>query len=78
MSGKATTKKAPKKEAPRRAAIQQPIGHPGIGAFVKGLLISGKTTDQILKAVERQFPGAHTSRASVSWYRSRLNKEMEK
>lgn len=52
----------------------QNIGHPGIGAFVKGLLVSGKTTDQILRAVERQFPGAETSRASVSWYRSRLNK----
>jgi hypothetical protein len=51
------------------------IGHPGIGAYVKGLLISGKTTDQILRAVARQFPGANTSRASVSWYRSRLNKE---
>jgi hypothetical protein len=50
------------------------IGHPGIGAFVKGLLVSGKSTDQILRAVEKQFPGAETSRASVSWYRSRLNK----
>lgn len=83
MSAKATRKTpargkqgtAPQQTKAKKTAAVKSIGHPGIGAYVKGLLISGKSTDQILNAVSRQFPGAQTSRASVSWYRSRLNKE---
>lgn len=46
-----------------------------IGDFVTSLLMGNKSTDEILKAVEKKFPGCKTSRSSVAWYRSRLNKQ---
>ncbi len=51
---------------------QQKGAHPGIGAYVKGLLIDGKSTEEILLAIAKQFPEAQTTRSSVSWYRSKL------
>jgi hypothetical protein len=46
--------------------------HPGIGAYIQGLLIHGKSTEEILLAVAKHFPDAQTTRNSVSWYRSKL------
>lgn len=46
-----------------------------IGAYVNGLLMHDKSTEEILKAVAKKFPEARTSAASVAWYRSKLNKQ---
>jgi hypothetical protein len=42
---------------------------------VTGLLLKGKSTDDVLKAVDSRFPEAEISRASVAWYKSKLRKE---
>ena len=47
----------------------------GVGAFVSGLLLKGKNTDDVLKAVDSRFPEAETSRASIAWYKSKLRQE---
>ena len=62
--------KAPKKAG--GAAL--PKGR-GIGAFCEGLLMKRKTAEQILEAVRKEFPGAKTSMASISWYRNKLAQE---
>lgn len=59
----------------RRKTDVQPQAKPGVGAFVAGLLLKGKKTDEVLKAVDSRFPESETTRASVSWYRSKLRKE---
>lgn len=59
----------------RRKTDVLPQAKPGVGAFVAGLLLKGKKTDEVLKAVDSRFPESETTRASVSWYRSKLRKE---
>lgn len=59
----------------RRSTDVQPQAKPGVGAFVAGLLLKGKGTDEVLKAVDSRFPESETTRASVSWYKSKLRKE---
>jgi len=54
----------------RRSTDPKPAA--GIGALVDGLLIKGKTTDQIVAAVHQRFPESNTSAKTVSWYRSKL------
>ena len=44
----------------------------GIGAFCKGLILDGKTNDEILEAVAVQFPTAKTTRSCVAYYRTKL------
>jgi hypothetical protein len=75
--GRAAGKASPPEGPPRRRKSDEEAARKpaGIGAYVTGLLMKGKSTDEVLKLVERQFPGAATSRASVSWYRSKLAKE---
>jgi hypothetical protein len=47
----------------------------GIGVFCKHLIRQGKSTDEILAAVQAEFPGCNTSRASIASYRTAVNKE---
>ena len=47
----------------------------GIGAFCEGLILEGKTDEQVLAACRAQFPDAATKEASVKWYRNKLAKE---
>lgn len=64
--------KAQQKKKPVKSQATGPGSHPGIGAYIKGLLIDGKSTEEILWAVTRQFPQAQTTKSSISWYRSKL------
>lgn len=67
------TAAAAKPEKAKPGAAPKKAG--GIGGFVCDLLVKGKETDDILKAVKAQFPKARTSAASVAWYRSKLREE---
>jgi hypothetical protein len=67
----AAAKKAAEKAA-KKAGEQKERG-PGIGKFCFDLIGKGKTNDEILAAVRKQFPDAKTSAASVAWYRNKLN-----
>lgn len=66
-----------KTPAPRRrkedAAVDRKPAR--VGAYVSGLLLKGKSTEEILALVGKQFPEAKTSRSSVAWYRSKLHSE---
>lgn len=67
-------------DAARKSTRRQSAGRNGktpatIGALVCKLLAKNKSTDEILKTVAEKFPGAKTSRASVSWYRSKVAKQ---
>lgn len=69
----AAPEKGDKKKAAQAAAPTKKAG--GIGGFVSDLLVKGKDTEAILKAVKEKFPKARTSAASVAWYRSKLREE---
>lgn len=62
---------AAKKPAAKKAAGQGT----GIGAFCSGLIVSGKSNEEVLAAVREKFPSAATSAASVAWYRNKLRAE---
>lgn len=46
-----------------------------IGRLCEDLILKGKSNEEILTAVQKQFPGAQTKDASVSWYRNKLKNE---
>lgn len=74
----ATTKKttpAAKKATPKKPAAKATIGKPkkqGIGAFCIDLIKKGKSNEEVLAAVKKQFPDANTSASSVAWYRNKV------
>lgn len=75
--------------APKRSAAAKPTPTPakkataapvkakaqGIGAFCMGLIIKGKTNEEVLAAAKQQFPNAATSASSVAWYRNKLKSD---
>ncbi len=65
----ATTKKTDDKKATKKTD--------GVGRFVKDLIISGKTNEQVREAVAKKFgpdAKAATKPYHVSWYRSQLKR----
>ena len=60
---------------PKKAAGAPAQKGRGIGAFCEGLLVKGKSAEEILAAVRKEFPGAKTSMASIAWYRNKLVQE---
>lgn len=48
---------------------------PGIGQFCMDLILKGKSNEDVLAAVTKQFEGAKTSAASIAWYRNKLKSE---
>lgn len=67
-NGKAPAKKAgPKGERKPRA--------PGVGTLAKEMILAGKSTEQILAAVQKKFPDASTTEKGISFYRNALRKE---
>lgn len=54
-----------------------PLPTTGIGGFCYDLLRKGKSNEQILAAVHKQFPGATTKMASIMWYRNKLRQQGE-
>lgn len=49
----------------------------GIGVFCCEMIKAGKTTEEILKAVLKDKPGAKTTAASIAWYRNDLKQKGE-
>jgi hypothetical protein len=39
------------------------------------LILKGKSNEDVLAAVAKQFEGAKTSAASIAWYRNKLKSE---
>lgn len=75
---KATAKKPAAKPAPKATAKKADTGAPkkqGIGAFCMDLIRNGKDNDAVLAAVQKKFPDASTSLASIAWYRNKLKNE---
>lgn len=66
-AGKPAAERSPKKAA----GTGKSKGF-GIGAFCEGLLLKGKTTEDILAAVKKEYPKAATKAASIAWYRNKL------
>jgi chemotaxis protein histidine kinase CheA len=69
------SKKAAKKVAAKKAEPSAGGRGQGIGAFCKDLILKGKSNEEVLVAVKKQFPTACTSAASVAWYRNKLSSE---
>lgn len=65
----APKKKAAAKKAPKAKAAKKP----GVGARQVALILAGKTNEQVLAAVRKEFPGAATTAACVAWYRSKVH-----
>jgi len=65
-------KAAPAKTTKAKAAPAEGTKKRGVGSFCKDLIEAGKTNDEILAAVAKEFPGANTSRGSVAFYRSKM------
>jgi len=60
---------------PMRRATDRPQRPAGIGAYISGLLLSGKPNEEVLALTQRTFPASRTSAAAVSWYKAKLKKE---
>jgi hypothetical protein len=73
--GKApAAKAAPAKTAKGKAAapVEGKAKKPGVGKFCMDLIEAGKTNDEILEAVGKQFPGAKTTKGCIAFYRNKL------
>lgn len=51
---------------------------PTIGSVARENLKAGKTNEQVLEAVKKQFPDGGTSLQSVSWYRNDMRSKGDK
>lgn len=48
----------------------------GIGGVAATAILARKTNEEVLDAVLERYPGAATTLRAVSWYRSKLRKEL--
>lgn len=49
----------------------------GVGTVAIEALRAGKTNEDALAAVQKEFPEAKTSLASINWYRNKLRSDGE-
>ncbi len=68
MSKDKTGTKDAKKKTPKR----------GVGTVAIEAIRAGKTNEETLKVVQKEFPDAKTSLASINWYRNKLRSDGEK
>ena len=74
--GKASkSQPAAKGSKPAPAASAKGPKKVGIGAFCTELIRKGKSNEEVLAAVQKQFPDASTSASSIAWYRNKLKNE---
>lgn len=74
--GKASkSQPAAKRSKPASAAPAKGPKKTGIGAFCIELIKKGKSNEEVLAAVKKEFPQAATSASSVAWYRNKLKSE---
>ena len=45
-----------------------------IGNYARAQILLGKTNQEILEAIQKQFPAAKTTPACVAWYKSDMRK----
>lgn len=50
----------------------------GVGTVAIDAIRAGRTNEQALEAVKKEFPDAKTSLASINWYRNKLRADGEK
>jgi hypothetical protein len=46
-----------------------------IGAVARGAIMAGKTNQEALDLVKKEFPNANTTLNSINWYRNDLRKK---
>lgn len=63
--------KTPRKKA---AAADGTKPQRGIGAYARQLLAKEPDVDKVLEAVLAKFPEANTTKQSIYWYRSQMNR----
>lgn len=51
------------------------IKKPGSGARIREMLLKGVETEEIVKAIHKEFAGAKTSASTVAWYKNDLRKK---
>jgi hypothetical protein len=49
-----------------------------IGSVAEEAILQGKTNEEVLETVMKQFPEAKTTPASVNWYRQKLRRDLGK
>lgn len=67
MATKTVTTSADAAKAPKEVKVKPP----GVGAVAMKLLAEGKTNEEILAELKKQFPLGKTEMASVNWYRNK-------
>ncbi len=74
---KAPAKKANSKDKPSKVvaktASKDKAGKPvkrGVGALARELITKGKSTEEVIAAVKKEFPESSISAGSVAWYRN--------
>lgn len=72
MSKKSDDDKAAAKAAAKAADAKPKEKKRGVGDVAIEAIKAGKTNDEALAAVKKEFPDAKTSLASVNWYRNKL------
>lgn len=79
FGGQPTTRSPTVDSSPRPAAARSPAADsslgPGSGAYIRSLLVEGRSTEEILEAVRRRFPASRAGPGDVSWNRNRLRRE---
>lgn len=72
---KTETKTAAKAAKPK-AEVKEP--RRGVGTAAREAIAAGKTNEEVLAAVKREFPTAKASLASINWYRNKMRSDGEK
>jgi hypothetical protein len=62
-------------QAPAVAGKAPKVPKRGIGMVIKEAIMAGKTNEEALALALEEFPQAHTSASTVSWYRNKLRKD---
>jgi hypothetical protein len=62
-------------QVPAAAGKAPKVPKRGIGMVIKEAIMAGKTNEEALALALEEFPQAHTSASTVSWYRNKLRKE---
>ena len=47
----------------------------GVGDVAREMIMKGATNEDVLAAVQKQFPDNNTGMASINWYRNQLRQE---
>lgn len=74
----AATKKAKVKKATSKVPKEKKEKVPGVGDVAIQAIRDGKDNEETLALVQKKFPEAQVSKASIAWYRNKLRSDGEK